>query len=211
MSDGRPAAVGDGAGHLFRLLAVLLEAPEAHPRAGAAVRAQRLRAAAAVVRDEGRGGLEDARRRAVVALERDDPRAGKVRVEAEDVLDLRPPPAVDRLVLVPDRAERVGRLAEQPDQRVLRAVGVLVLVDEQVPDAPPLGGEQRRVLAQQAHGPDDQVVEVEGARGRRAACRRAGRPARSARPRSRSATPRTPAASRARSWPGRSGRAPRRA
>ena len=106
------------------------------------------------------------RRRAVVRLEGDDPRAREVLVEVEDVLDLGAAPAVDRLVLVADGAERLRALAEELDEGVLRGVRVLVLVDQEVPDPAALLGEHRGIPGQQAHRARDEVVEVEGARGR---------------------------------------------
>ena len=52
-----------------------------------------------------RGGGEDVRGRAVVLLEPDHLRAGKVLLEAQDVADLGAAPAVDRLVVVADAAD----------------------------------------------------------------------------------------------------------
>src|SRR5436190_1108459 len=54
--------------------------------------AQRLAEAPLVIRDQVRGGAEDMAGRAVVALEPDHLRAGKVLLEAQDVVDLRTAP-----------------------------------------------------------------------------------------------------------------------
>src|SRR6202022_5094021 len=110
--------------------AVLVEEPQTAPGPFPPVRPQAFRAPAAVVRDDGGGGLQDLRRRAVVALERYDSRGRKILVEAEDVLDLRSPPAVDRLVLVAHGAEGVRAFAEEAHQRILGNVRVLIFVDE---------------------------------------------------------------------------------
>src|SRR2546428_643948 len=56
--------------------------------------------AARVVRDQAVRRAADGLRRAVVPLEEDDLAAGVVLLEAEDVLDVGSPPAVDRLVRV---------------------------------------------------------------------------------------------------------------
>ena len=53
--------------------------------------------------DDAGGGVEDVAGRAVVLFELDDPRAGKVALEIEDVVDVRAAEAVDRLILVADR------------------------------------------------------------------------------------------------------------
>src|SRR4249920_1338911 len=68
------------------------------------VGAQRLAEPAFVVRDQVRGGGEDMAGRAVVALEPDYRGAGKIVLEAQDVVDLGAAPAVDRLVVVADAA-----------------------------------------------------------------------------------------------------------
>ena len=83
---------------------------------------------------------------AVVALQPDDLGAGEVLLEAQDVVDLGAAPAVDRLVVVADAAD-VGRaLRQQPQPQVLRDVGVLVLVDQDVAEAALVVGEHVRVL-----------------------------------------------------------------
>ena len=71
----------------------------------AGVGEQRLAEPALVVGDQVRGGAEDVRGRAVVALQPDDLGAGKILLEAQDVVDLRAAPAIDRLVVVADAAD----------------------------------------------------------------------------------------------------------
>ncbi len=70
-----------------------------------AVGEQRLAEPALIVGDEVRGGAEDVGGGAVVALEPDDLGAGKILLEAQDVVDLRAAPAIDRLVVVADAAD----------------------------------------------------------------------------------------------------------
>ena len=70
-----------------------------------AVGEQRLAEPALVVGDEMRGGAEDVRGRAVVALQADDGGARKILLEAQDVVDLGAAPAIDRLVVVADAAD----------------------------------------------------------------------------------------------------------
>ncbi len=67
--------------------------------------AQRLAEPAFIVRDQMRGRGEDVAGGAVVALEADDLGAGKIVVEAQDVVDLGAAPAIDRLVVVADAAD----------------------------------------------------------------------------------------------------------
>ena len=71
--------------------------------------------------------------RAVVLLEAHDVCAsGKSLLEVEDVPDVGAAPAVDGLVVVAHDAEVAVAAGEQLHELVLRAVGVLVLVDEDV-------------------------------------------------------------------------------
>ncbi len=67
--------------------------------------AQRLAEPAFIMRDQMRGGGEDVAGGAVIALEPNDLGAGKIVVEAQDVVDLRAAPAIDRLVVVADAAD----------------------------------------------------------------------------------------------------------
>ena len=70
--------------------------------------AQRLAEPAFVVRDEVGGGREDVAGASVISLEADDFGAGEIVIEAQDVIDLRPAPAVDRLVVIADAADVFG-------------------------------------------------------------------------------------------------------
>ena len=114
-----------------------------------------------VVPDDRVGGLEDRRAGAVVAGQRDDRGVGEVLLEVEDVADRRPTPAVDALVTVADDHDVAVFRRQHVDQVVLRAVGVLVLVDQQVAEPRLVLVEDVREQLEQLDGLDDQVVEVE--------------------------------------------------
>ncbi len=120
---------------------------------------------------------QDVLRRPVVLLKQDDPGAGEVTLEFGDVAYGRAAERVDRLVSVADHAELARRhevvtpqmarpaADKLPDQHVLRVVGVLVLIDQDVPElAPPVGGHVRKCL-EQVDGDHDDVVEVHRACG----------------------------------------------
>ena len=102
------------------------------------------------------------RRRAVVAFEPDHGGAGKILLEAQDVVDLGAAPAVDRLVVVADAADVAPPLGEQPQPQILGDVGVLVLVDQHVAEAPVIVGEHVGVLAQDPQRLEQQVAEIGG-------------------------------------------------
>jgi len=125
-----------------------------------------------VAGDDGVGRGEDGLRRTVVLLEEDRPGVGVVLLELDDVADRRAAERVDGLVGVADDAQLAGghgvsgralgqRGPDQLlDQLVLRDVGVLVLVDEDVPEPAPvvLGRVGERL--QEVHRRHDEVVEV---------------------------------------------------
>ena len=67
--------------------------------------AQRLAEPAFIMRDQMRGGGEDVAGGAVIAFESDNLGAGKIVIEAQDVVDLGATPAIDRLVVVADAAD----------------------------------------------------------------------------------------------------------
>ena len=150
--------LADGA----RLLLVVPHAGHDDRRAHGVVGEERLAEPALVVGDEAGGGGEDVALGAVVALQPDDLGAGKVLLEAQDVVDLGAAPAVDRLVVVADAAD-VGRAAgDQPQPEILGDVGVLVLVDQRVAEAALVVGEHVRVLQEQPQHLEQQVAEVGG-------------------------------------------------
>ena len=111
--------------------------------------------------DEHRGGADDVAAGAVVAFEVDDGVLGEVLGELPDVPDVGAAPAVDGLVRVSDDAHVAVFAAEQAGQLVLGVVGVLVLVDEDVPVAGGVLLADPVVLAEQRDGLQQQVVEVE--------------------------------------------------
>ena len=96
-----------------------------------------------VAGDDGVGGAQDRLGRAVVLLEQDRAGVGVVLLELLDVADRGAAEGVDRLVGVTDDDELARldpvlgappRADELADQLVLGVVGVLVLVDHDVPE-----------------------------------------------------------------------------
>ena len=82
--------------------------------AGDVLGAERLAEPALVVRDQVAGRGENVSGRAVVPLQPDHLGAGEVVLEAQDVVDLRAAPAVDRLVVVADAADVLWAAREWP-------------------------------------------------------------------------------------------------
>ena len=90
---------------------------------------ERLADPAAVLGDDPVGRIEHDLGRPVVLLQPDEPRAREILQELLHVAHVGAAPAVDRLVVVAHRAD-VAVGAEEPDELVLGAVGVLELVDQ---------------------------------------------------------------------------------
>ena len=111
--------------------------------------------------DDAVGGPEDSLGAAVVLLEADDAGVGIVALEFEDVVHVGAAPAVDGLVRVAGDAQVPGAGQVLGDQ-VLRVVGVLVLVHEDVEEPAAESLARLRDVAQQPHHEDQQVVEIGG-------------------------------------------------
>ena len=112
-------------------------------------------------RHRGQRAGQDGRRAAVVAGQPDGAGRREVRGEAQEEADVGAAEGVDGLVRVADRAQVAVRRAEQPQQRVLGRVDVLVLVDADVRPAPPVRPGQLRVGGQQRDRQRQQVVQVD--------------------------------------------------
>ncbi|GHJ05903.1 hypothetical protein TPA0907_02700 [Micromonospora humidisoli] len=113
--------------------------------------------------------VEDGLGGAVVLLQQDGAGVGEVPLELQDVADSRAPERVDRLVGVADhaqlgRGEPLGAGDQLLDQGVLRVVGVLVLVDQDVPESAAVALRDVRMRLEQVHRRHDQVVEVQRVR-----------------------------------------------
>ena len=193
--------LADGAGLLFGIPG----AGDGNLLARHVVGAQRLAEPAFVVRDQMRGGGEDVAGRAVIPLQPDHDGAGKIVLEAQDIVDLGAAPAIDRLIVVADAADvllpdlvipgravrrepgihtpggrgygfrarrfaaprndgRGGRppLRQQPQPEILRDVGVLILVDQNVFEAALILPQHLGLFAEQADVFQQQIAEVGG-------------------------------------------------
>ena len=145
-----------------RLVLAVPDAAYVHLLAAVALGPQRLAEPAAIVGDQPGGGCENVRRRTVVALQPDHPRARKIALEAQDVADLGAAPGIDRLVVVADAAEIAMPLRQCPKPQILRDVGILVLVDEHIAELPLILRRDFRVLAKDREPVQQQVAEIDG-------------------------------------------------
>ena len=97
-------------------------------RPAAAVGPQVLSLASDVVGYHDRSRLQNVLGGAIVLLQANDARFGKVLLELQDVANVGAAPGVDALVFVADGADIVLAAGEHAHQFILRAVGVLVFV-----------------------------------------------------------------------------------
>ena len=134
--------------------------------AGAVGRANRARRVALDARRRPERGLRDRDDRVgrpVVVHERDRAAAGEVPRELGERRRVGARERVDRLRAVADDAQ-VGAVAEpRAQQPGLERRRVLELVDEQVPEAPALGGREVGVALDRVGAPTEEIVEVEPA------------------------------------------------
>ena len=107
------------------------------------------------------GGVEDLRGRPVAALELDHLRRRPVAVDVEQEAGVGAVPAVDGLLRVADREHVVAGAPPRLEQPELQRVHVLELVDEEVAEAPALGGGEPVVLLEGSGAQREQVVEVD--------------------------------------------------
>ena len=121
---------------------------------------QALFLALAIVADDRVGGGQDGFGRAVVLLELEDARLGKVALEVQDVANVGAAPAVDRLVLVADHAQVRAAGRKRAHQQILHAVGVLVFVDQQMLRARLPSQQHARVALEDLVYVQQQVAEV---------------------------------------------------
>ena len=145
-----------------RFLLAVPDAGHAGLFALAAVGEQRLAESALIVGDQMRGGGENMAGGAIIALEPHGFRAGKILFETQDVFDLGAAPAIDALVVVPHAADVAPPLRDQPQPQILRGVGVLIFVDQNIFEAPLIIGEHVRVVAKQPQRLEQQIAEIDG-------------------------------------------------
>ena len=99
-------------------------------------------------------------RGAVVPLQPDDERAGKIVLEAQDVVHLCAAPAVDRLVVVTHAADIGIALRQQPQPQILGDVGVLILIHQHVAEAALEILQHIRLGLEQGDAVEQQVAEI---------------------------------------------------
>ena len=117
---------------------------------------------ALVVADNRIGGLQNVLSGAVVLLQANGAAAGILFFKGEDVLNGGSPEAVDGLVIIAHHAEVLIAPRQGGGQQILQIIGILVLVNENVAEFPPVIGAHLFKLLKQPHRVQDDIVKVQG-------------------------------------------------
>ena len=161
---GTPATSGQTlhlTGDELCLLVLVVGVEDGDLGAAAAIGPQLLVLAAGVAADDGVGSIEDRLGGPVVLLELHDLGIRVVALEVEDVAQVGAAPRVDALVIVAHHRQVAVLGGQQAAEQVLRAIGVLVLVDQDLLPAPLVAGQHIRILLEQEDRAHQQVVEVD--------------------------------------------------
>ena len=114
-----------------------------------------------VVGNNGARGRENRLGRPVILFQPNRPCVGIVFFEVENVLDVRAPPAIYRLIFVSDHTHVAVPVRQVAYQRVLRTVGVLILVDHDVAKSFAVAASHLRKLFEKLYGLAEKVIEIE--------------------------------------------------
>ena len=142
-------------------VSLVIGAVDLNGRTVRVLRPQLLAQPATVVGDEGVRRLENMPGGAVVLLQANRLCAGKVLGKADDVLHPRPPPGVDRLVVVAHHEQLGAITGQHPQPGVLQFVGVLEFVDQDVLKPVAVMRLNLRVVATQLMRTQQQFGEVD--------------------------------------------------
>ena len=152
--------VMDLGGDPFGFVLVVAAGPDAHVLAVAMLAPQLLEVRVRIFRDQGIGAAQDLPAAAVILFELDHLQARIVGGEPVEVFRIGAAPGIDALVVVAHAGQAAARAGEVFQQAVLRAVGILAFVHQQVADALAPGRGQVRIVFQQHQGQPDQIVEI---------------------------------------------------
>ena len=148
--------VGDDIG----LLVVAIALDDRNALAHGVLAEQVLGDLAAVFLDEAVGGIGDCLGRAVVAFQLECFYLGVEPLQAQDVVNVGSAKAVDALGIVAHDAQAVILFAQLVNNQVLREIGVLILIHEDIAEELLILLQHVGIIAQQDIGVEQQVVEV---------------------------------------------------
>ncbi len=121
---------------------------------------QRLAFPARVVRHHAAGGVQDVLGGAIVLFQLDDAAPRVVPLEVQDVVEVGPPPTINRLIVVSHDAQIAVPATQEVDDLILRLVRILVLVHQNIPPEVLVVLQSVRVVAEEQDRQHQEVVEV---------------------------------------------------
>ena len=101
------------------------------------------------------------RRRAVILLKPHDNGPREVLFKPQDVANLSPAPAVNRLVVIPDAANILVPARQQPQPEVLRHIGILILVNKDVAEPSLVLVKNVFVFLENHHHVQQQIAKID--------------------------------------------------
>ena len=118
--------------YLFGLFFIVLASGDADRIAVAQIGPEFLLEQLLVIGDQRIGRFQDAHRRAVILFELDDLELRVVARQPAQILDIRPAPAVNRLVIVAHGGKGGAHAGQLAEQAILASVRILIFIDEQI-------------------------------------------------------------------------------
>ena len=156
----RAEAVAQRRGYGVGLLTVGVGVDDAYALALGPLRETSLLHTPRIVLDDRIGRVDDRLRRAVVLLQLEDLRVGVVVAEGEDILDLGAAERIDALGVVAHDADARVAQRQTPYDHILRIVGILILVNQNILEQILIARQHVGTVPQQDIGLQQQVVEV---------------------------------------------------
>ena len=153
-------------GNAFAFVLVVAAFKDADRRPFAGFAPQLLFKQVAVVGNQCIGHAQDAPAATVVLFQLDDFELRVVARKFGQVLRIGTTPGIDALVVITHRREHAALSCQRAHQSVLRGIGVLVLVQQQIADAFLPVGAQFGIGFQQLQRQADEIIEIHGVEGR---------------------------------------------
>ena len=107
------------------------------------------------------GRVQNIGRAAVILLQLDHRRVGKVLFKIQNVADIRAAPAIDGLVVIAHHAQVAAFAGNQAYQLILGVVGILIFIHMHILKAALIVFQHRRMLHKQLQGFDQQIVKIQ--------------------------------------------------
>ncbi len=115
-----------------------------------------------VIGDQMRGCGKDMSRGAIIAFQSNDLGAGKIFLKPQNVIDLCATPTIDGLVVVTNAADIIAALGQQAQPEILRDIGVLILVHQNIAKALVIVGQYVRVFTEEPQAFQKQISKITG-------------------------------------------------